>query len=603
MEKVECKRCGRQVPKAPKCLFCGQALVAAAVSAMDGVEILQSTLARALSAHRDHVAREIARMTVFKSLPSGFFPGLKLVVVPPGKQAVVCADVREPIVLGPGAHSVARTGGPAGPLQGLLASIRGGFLTVCEIDATPFFASFVLPDLPTLKEYRLFDDHDRMQLQKGPEGYDPRVSFKAAFSSQNLRTADDLLGGAELQLRLRCVDPLRLQTNLVLAHEDFRSHEREEWSEAQKTERTWMLRRVLDGVSGWWARVRGNREAQENEELPSFAFNLHHVYSRLRAELEMAVRAAILNERVEELYNTVEVRDRVKRDVATAMAHSLDLYGIVIEDVVAFQFNCPDYEALRVQRGQTVIERGELDEQRGRRDLESERRKLTREDVTEAMSHEAQVERHGIVEEAATTETRDKAAADEEERLRARRAQEKEFERTQVASDARQHLQLTDERERQAQLRSTDKVKALLELQNQQQDAAMRRQIEWARTVADLGLTTESLLAVMLQNKPELAGVLIEMKKAAGLQQMLAMKDKFEGQFVQVLGQDRQQIGRLMDEAVRQFGTVMAKRAEAARPQIIPGGYLQVGPASPPPPPPPAADPPTPPSQSEGGGT
>jgi hypothetical protein len=599
MEKEECPRCKRQTPKEGQvCIYCGVEL-AKPKSASEDKETILATIARATSAAQDQKI-EIARVSVHPSLPAGFLPGERRLVVPSGRRAVVCADGREPLFVEPGLYSLTRRGTKGGVLNAFLGSLRGGLVTICEVPAAPFLATFVLPDADTLAEYRL--------VEKGKEGSPStikmskqleealtqlaedtqyreeatvslahwRTAMRAALSSQNLRTSDDLLGGVEVQLRLQCEDPVRLEVNLIMSHERFRDHEQKAWSTLQKHERSWLLGRFFAN--------KGLRREVERAGGLAFDFKIADLFGRLRNEFEMAVRAAIRNETAQALYDTTEVRDRVKEDIARAMAHSLDLYGISIDQVVAFQFNCPEYERLRFRRGQTVADRVAVDDLQEQVGIAKKRRGIAAGDLRDAASTEEDLKQHEISETAKTDEARDMAGLEAQRRSTERDAELRDHERTQLEADEQLNIHIEEEKTRRRQQLQQDKIRGLLELQNQQQDAALRRQVEWARTVAELGLTGDSVLAIMLQSNPQLGPVLVEMKRAAGLQEMLTMRAQFEERLVQVLGQDRRQIGRLMDEAVKQFGNVMAKRAEATRPQIVAGGghLLQL---SPPPPP------------------
>ncbi|MCB9852806.1 MAG: hypothetical protein H6819_06900 [Phycisphaerales bacterium] len=575
-------------------MFCGKELFPQVKTEVEDLQTIRATVARAASASRDQQF-ELARISVHKSLSSAGFPGIKRLVVPPGKQTVVCADGKQPVFLQAGNYSVTRSGAETGALGALLGGIRGGIVTVCEAPAAPFLANFVLPDGATLSEYDLmaqpageecFEIHESLDrvinnpsevpsAQDAPGLMPFKSAIKAAYSSQNIRTSDDLLGGIEVQLRLKCDDPVQLQVNLINSHELFREHEElEDWDKFQKHERHSLMNRMFSALKMGF---------KLQEDVPPFTFRVSALFGRLRNEFEMAVRAAIRNETVQALYDTTDVRERVKGDIAHAMSHSLSLYGISIDQVVAFQFNCPEYEKLRFKRGQLVVDRSSLEDQKTKAAIDKERRDITTDNVRHATASDEQLKQHEISEGAKTAEIRDEAALDHQRRAQQRDAEQREHEREQLQSDERQRTMLDAEKVRSHQQLQYEKVKGLMELQNQQQDAALRRQTEWAKTVAQLNLDADSILAVMLQSNPQLGSVLVEMKRAAGMQQMLQMREQFEKRLVQVLGQDKQQIGRLMDEAVKQFGHVMAKRAEASRPQIISSsaGLLQISPTPP----------------------
>jgi hypothetical protein len=78
-------------------------------------------------------------------------------------------------------------------------------------------------------------------------------------------------------------------------------------------------------------------------------------------------------------------------------------------------------------------------------------------------------------------------------------------------------------------------------------------------------------LLVALTQNPQLAVAYVAAVHAEGLQQQIAMQERFRAEVTKALGQNSQHVNNLIGEAVKQLGSVWAKHEEAKRPQVIAG--------------------------------
>jgi len=595
MDKMECPHCKQQTWAAHNCTFCSKELNVVTGAAYDTEREAHAAAYRAEAAHHSQSTLAIASVSLVRQLPGGMLLGRKRLVVPDGTQALVLVDGKPPTKLDPGPYKVTATGVSSNPLAGILAALTGGFAMICEVIDTEFPVTLAVPDLILLRNER-----DEVDEAAGA------VDIEAAYTSAGLLTADDMLGGVEVQLRLRCTDPLKLFNHLIASHASFRAHE-DKVAGLRGSDRSGVgvLQALMLPVAvigqvlfGPTAMERMGSWNSGNAPIDAFKFHVDELFTRLRNEFLMALRAGLRHETVQSLYDTVEVRERVAADIATAMRRSLELYGIALEQVVSFHFRCPEYDKLRARRGQIAIGKESLVDQKIQVEIAKQGRDVTAQEVTHAITTEEKLARHEIDEGTETQAARDRAAAAKQEGTLVRDAAQQNHRRTQEQLDDEQAIK-ADRARNEAQ---HEKLAGLLDLYKLQRVYELEWLEKWARLVAELQLSPESTVAIMLLNNPGLAGVLVEMKRVAGLEQMLAQREQFEARFVEVLGRDREQIGRLMDEAVRQFGNVMAKRAEAARPQIVAtsSGLVPVKPLTDPPPPPPGDTQP-PPSTDNGG--
>ena len=119
---------------------------------------------------------------------------------------------------------------------------------------------------------------------------------------------------------------------------------------------------------------------------------LADLYPQIRMELAAAIIELIRNENVEELYRTVEVRERVASDIQRIMSRSFDMYGIKIDRVSAFRFICPEYEELLARRGQIALDREDLGDRTQEADIDRLRREIAAGDARHASTTERKIE-------------------------------------------------------------------------------------------------------------------------------------------------------------------------------------------------------------------
>lgn len=545
-ERIKCGNCGASVPRAARCMQCGKPLVKVDEPNMELSKTSADTHAsrvRWLSELHEKIT--VAEVQFFQYLADGSLPGLKKIRVPEGSQAVVISQVRCE-TLGPGEHEVA-TSGIASSVRAALASDRsGGVLCVCTFPAVQIGFNVMLPD----------------ELDVIAAG----GNVDAAMKSLSLRTADDLVGTAELSARVRVAEPVKIAT--VMARELLK---------AAQSDATQEPKGLLGSVTFPFralGRLMFGGNAEQTGHVAAQPIKLSRVYGSVRTELALVVRAAVRQERAETLYDTVQVRERITEDLSRSLADTFSAYGLKLDRIAAFKFQCEEYDDLLRDRSKIALQREALGDKRNAAAIDAEekgilkdRRRVDAADVQDAAKMIGETERNQIYEDALTADTTDRARAAAQARQLSMDEAKLAFNRDQRALDERQNLALQDERQR-LQL---EKIRMLAQIDADRQ----RAQTEQTKSLIDStrGASTDQLLVVAMMQNPALAGAFSAAQQAKfamlNVEKQLEMQAQFRQQLEQAYGANNQMVGALLQEAVKQWGTVQGKKAEATRAQVV----------------------------------
>ena len=560
MEKVRCEHCGNQTYRSANCGFCGKPLALepsraaetaqTAVAIKDHIDKIKDEYGFAMRARQEALNHQGIVIARFEARPEcSTAPAGERVAVQPGtRKFVISTNMREPRVLEPGRYSVAN----------LLINNRDtaesqSWVCVCTVDDLPKMATFVLPD-----ESSLVDNAD----------------MGSALVSLALRTSDNLRGGVRLQMSLACEDPVKLLRTFGDDHLGGIRHGEEGEQKPtfrvdEHVRRTPPAEEKPRFLSWRWVRnLFGGGEPPKPGEEREYAvqvrsFTVADLYPRIRLELAGVIRASIRNITAQELYDTVDVRNRVQEDIQRDMAATLETFGMKIDRVSAFQFLSPEYERLLEGRGKIAIDKQRLTDRREEVAIQLKNREFEEELVKDNLTrtgtldrHKAteggKTEQHEATEEGKTRDVQDQVKAQDAIRRRGMEVAEKDHARAQ---------QLLDER--QAQLLQMEKAQAALDLHNQMREDEHRRALEQIKVYAELPV--DKLLQVAMIQHPHLVQAFVAAQQAQGFHEQIKLHDEFRRQLEALFGKNSEQTHKLLIEAAKQLGHVFGKRLQGKK--------------------------------------
>lgn len=586
-KKVICPYCQKETFEARYCLYCRGDMHKPIVQREKGIyaEDKAGIVLRAQATHNEQGAVPIVQISVADQLPNGSLPHVKKLVVQPGSFTFVVSQMHRMVVLQPGQYDASQLalGGLVKASVGATAETRPVFL--CTVSQRPIVTTFFLPD------------YDALMGESGdtPVPGQGKWDVEGAIQQLSLRTADNLMGGASAQMVLRCTNPAQLLDMFINRKlSELSVEERGRLgllSEEQQASLTddqrlaWGIPKTkpkqrYEGLFGkyiglpvkaFWQTVFGG--AAESSLFPqAVKISMLDFYRQIRMEFAAAITEAIRNDTAEQLYNTVELRERIGDDIQRVMSQSFEMYGLKIERVSAFRFICPKYEEVLKRRGDIALDREQLADRKKEMDIGHEQRRMAVEEArdvstvetelqTQLASDEALLERHKLKEARETEHDRDLLRA---EQLQRQLALDAEAHRAKLEMEEQQHeLEMRKER-RRLELQAEKMRMALgfqqqaLEMQNQQQNVLLERRIKMLEQYARL--PKESILTIALAENPQLAAAYAASVQAQSQQEQLQMQEKFRTELSQAYAGNNAQFSRLLQEAVKQWGQYQAAK-------------------------------------------
>ncbi|NLF69065.1 MAG: hypothetical protein GX575_08410 [Candidatus Anammoximicrobium sp.] len=588
-KKVTCPSCGKETFEARYCLYCRADMHKDIVRQEKVIlkEDKAGILLKARAIHNEQQAVPIVQISVADQLPNGTLPNVKKLVVQPGTFTFVVSQMHKLVYFKPGEYDASQLalGGEVKPSLGGPAEICPVFL--CTISQRPIVTTVFLPDWDAL--FR--ESGDSAVAEQG------NWDVEGAIQQLSLRTADNLLGGASAQMVLRCMNPAQLLdmfiqrklSQLDLAERGQLGLLSDEQQAALPDEQRLALgipktkpKQRYEGLFGkyigvpvkaLWQTVFGVQV--ESSPLPqTVSITMLDFYRQIRMEFAAAIIEAIRNDTAEQLYNTVELRERIAEDIQRVMSQSFEMYGLKIERVSAFRFICPKYEEVLKRRGDIALDREQLTDRKKEMDIGREQRRMAVEEArdvstvetelqTQLASDDALLERHKLKEARETEHDRDLLRA---EQLQRQLALDAEAHRAKLEMEEQQHeLEMRKER-RRLELQAEKMQLALgfqqqaLEMQNQQQNLLLERRIKMLEQYARL--PKESILTIALAENPQLAAAYSASVQAQSQQEQLQMQEKFRSELSQAYAGNNAQFTRLLQEAVKQWGQYQAAKVQ-----------------------------------------
>ncbi|HEY1187198.1 MAG TPA: hypothetical protein VGE74_06040 [Gemmata sp.] len=618
-----CPKCRAEVPKKNFCLRCGENLVPKTWSD----EVLDPLLfATAAKGMKESFEKLTLAKFQFISMPNdGTSPRIKPIIVDDQSWVFVAGSEGSPLQrLHPGRYEkFEHLFGDFGGAGQIKAQEGDNFTMYLKVPRRPVIAIIQLPDWQLLHGTGLVDEKcDVPPTSSDPvartgQREDRAILLRKTLEQLNLLSADNLFGGAQVQLELQVVDPDKLLDTLGdsmiatglkakrRARTELRNNPVYE-QVAKAPAKTWFGRRWADIKSLFVEEETRTRVKSSRSVTIDFAYHLGHFYERIQLEFRMAVQQAVRGfNAMDLLANRDQGREQVIATINQVMSDTLSGYGIRLNRCMTFEFVCPELLTLQREKGETKIAEERLKEQGERMKLNRQAALMTREEeradaLLDFEDELTEIERDGVrsarkdantaaaqvrqLDMDATQQEHARAQLAENERLAIALGKEKALadndvtgaKRARELSEYQRQLQITGEHERQKSNQDQADFLAVLEAvgrlpPNLQQAALNMYQARLAAT------------------RPELAAMLASSQNSAGLEQQLARERELAARHSQELSaahtQGTQQAVQLLASIVQQAGNVLVANAKPPLP----------------PPPPPRSLPNSDPDRTEGG--
>lgn len=535
------------------------------------VESIQKTqqdetvfLARYLKMYKDLDLENnvLARFRTFHNLKGTFWPGLKRLSVSKGWKAIVYnMQGGLETELSDGIYTASHTTLSADPLAAFLDSFRGTHLCIFMCRSQDFPLTFMVPEM------------------EGP--YED-------LSNCNIRSSEGFVGGAYLTTVMRIEDPARLLT--TLGNLGTREH---------------------PGVDeqGLWRRFMDSLFAKSKEEDTTNNFTAKDLWESIRSEFVMTIGSAIANESLDQMRNSLEVRNRVLDAIGTSMSGTLERFGVKLAQVTSFRFLSPGHDMVLQRKAELAEKVAGLEAKAHEARLEAQGRDIeegteidkldTQRNLQKArLTTQGDVQRIELT-EAETTELRrlqmlgtTASAADRNrtEELERRKLMHASYLQHLREQDALKQNHEREQKDEGFKLDMThdkakldlgyEKTKKYLELKKLQDDALLDQKlrvmsaqnanrIAYAQAIAAAQLPSDSILALQLADHPELADAYAKAVQAKSFEDRLQLQKEFEGKLTAINTTDRAQVHALLAAGINQIGNVMSEAQKKQRAQLV----------------------------------
>lgn len=565
-EKIKCPNCGNMTYAQTHCIHCGAALRgseggrdARCVQAETDISQAQGGFEehyRAVRASLCLEEKKFLRFLAFKHPKVAVPQWLPRLNVPRGWKATIYSQTgkveRE---LEQGVYSAAKIGGEVSPLAAVVHSARGSHLSIFLYQVAEFPISFMVPE-------------------KDPPYH--------TLAGCGIRCAEGFSGGALVNMVLRIQDPAHLL--FALRNLD---------SGAKPASLSQVLLAPFAFMDTLFAPPAGTADA--DTLIAEFAAD--SLWNRLRGEFVHDIGLLMRNESALEMRDSPQVQNRILEGLSKAMTAALQRYGVELREVTSFQFLSPDHDSILCQQVVAAQVAAQMRSEKPAAELRKEERDVTEMDLVDAAEASRGIERARI--EAAEEIARRRLAEEETTNLRkaaADGAVSEIVDRNKAASSARAlRLRAAEEQHEREQEQARTRLlvgkakmmlevkKQAMELENQAEEAKLQRhnkalaaqherRLSFLRAIAEVGLPPDSILALQLSDRPELAAAYAEAVRARSYEDRIQLQREFEDKLIRINTSEREQVNTLLRAGIEQIGRVMVEAQRKQRPTVVAAG-------------------------------
>ncbi|QGJ71571.1 Hypothetical protein PBC10988_32780 [Planctomycetales bacterium 10988] len=531
----------------------------------------------------------IAHVMVTDQLADGSLPNIKRLEVREGTFTVLYSPFHGPLMLEPGEHEISDLG------VGAEKSFEAGKTTqrayICTVARNPLVTEFVLPDAISAREA---SDARDLAAHTDLTQRDQQITIaQHTLTSLSMRTADDILGGATMQLVLRCTNPAPMISMLFSSRFDNLSPQEKQIfsSQRQNPKYKGSIGALFSYSYDFVKHAFGMSSGPKIPNTIAFSISMWDLWTQFRMEFAGAIIQSIRNETAQSLYDTVEVRDRVAEDISKIMTDSIRLFGMKVDRVSSFRFISPQYEKMLEGRMKNALDRAELSDLEEAEDIQTERDEIAKKSGARQADNakfnktlEAEKERHGIGQDRETQRLKNEVHIEQVDHKHLVDAKEFNHEQSKLEAAERTRMQLEFEKgEMQHRLTSQkddlqfQKLERMMELQAKQyeledqrsdrqldrklrhEDAEFQRRVTLLKEYA--GLPEDSILTIAVAENPKLVQAYTATMKAKGQDEQLTMQKQFRKDIESIYGVNTKQTHELLIEAARQLGSVYTAQA------------------------------------------
>jgi hypothetical protein len=477
----------------------------------------------------------IARMSVRPAT------GPKAVLaIQPNRRGLIMSDDRSaPLIIGPGKYQMDQMTAYAGRTDRLGRTKPEQYVCVCDVGDEPVEATLMLPEPKTW-------------IRAIPENMERSAWLRDALSHVDIRSSDGFLGAAAVRVGVRCVDPVKLLKVAGSIPRDVIENkvatEIDEREASQSLEPTSWFSRVARAAVGL---IFGERREVDLDVLSKTAnLTFEDLYERIELELARSIRTSARKVTAADLYDNIEVRDRIEDDIQRDLQVALDQMGMAVERVAAFVFLCPEYEILLRKRGAVAFDREDAN-------VDSDRVKVTESRIgnkvalhdlaskgqMQISTAEHERKRHDLGQEKKTLAEENALSAQQQAAELSRKSNERDHERDHFEKD--EDIRTEVKRKR---------LQSALEIHQQYSAAEAKRRLEYAHLLATVPQDRVMEIAAILD--PKLADALKASKAHASETQRLKDHQDFQDKLMNFVGAHQKQMLQLMDKSLSEVGKV-----------------------------------------------
>jgi hypothetical protein len=479
----------------------------------------------------------------------GRFSGLKQLIVPRNSKAVVFSEYGAvDKVFYTGTYDISSSSKDTNELKNFIRKNKRDRIFICITRDESIQVSLTIPSMKVDNDGK---SHIPMNL-----------------ASSNIRSVEGYVGGVTMDVLFSINNPFAILD--TYEHIAFHESTGESFVQHQSVRMRELLalpfRKLSEAMSSinYFSSFFNRHEYKL--EMPSLT--MIDFWNLMQAEFIQAIQTTVLNETAVDMYSMIDVRKRIEVSIKSMMEATFNRFGMTLERINSFRFLCPQYESIIQGEANIAQEESELQTEIRKSDLRQEKRKLSKNDAFNISDVNQDITEKNITSERDVRVLKENSRADieeaEDDRVANRqnrelnmKGQQNDFRREQLAADEQLQIEM-----------QTMKMRKMIELRNMMLDGDNQREIAQARAFSEMGLSSETILAMQLKNNPELAQAYIEAVKSRSAEEKLKLHEYFEERLLNANSQDKANVQKLLEVGIEQLGKVMTASQKAKRIQI-----------------------------------